>query len=92
VLLTADEVPDPAALRLELAVNGEVRQRGGLDELIVGVAELVSNASHLVPLVPGDVIATGTPAGVGPIVPGDRLSLSVTGVGDLVMDVRRRSW
>jgi 2-keto-4-pentenoate hydratase/2-oxohepta-3-ene-1,7-dioic acid hydratase in catechol pathway len=92
VLLTADEVPDPARLRLELSVNGEVRQRGGLDELIVDVPELVARASQLVPLLPGDVIATGTPAGVGPIVPGDRLALAVSGVGELVMDVRRRSW
>lgn len=92
LLLTADEVPDPAALSLQLSLNGEVRQRGGLDELIVDVPDLVVKASQLVPLEPGDVIATGTPGGVGAIVPGDKLSLTVSGVGELLMDVRRRSW
>jgi 2-keto-4-pentenoate hydratase/2-oxohepta-3-ene-1,7-dioic acid hydratase in catechol pathway len=92
LLLTADEVPDPAALTLSLSVNGEERQRGGLDELIVDVPDLVAKASALVPLEPGDVIATGTPGGVGAIVPGDRLALTVSGVGTLELPVRRRSW
>jgi 2-keto-4-pentenoate hydratase/2-oxohepta-3-ene-1,7-dioic acid hydratase in catechol pathway len=91
-VLTADEVPDPEALSLELSLNGEVRQRGSLAELIVGVRDLVVKAAQLVRLEPGDVIATGTPAGVGAIVPGDRLSLDVSGVGVLDMDVVRRSW
>jgi len=91
-LLTADEVPDPAALSLELARNGEVRQRGSLADLIVDVAGLVSRASAMLPLRPGDVIATGTPAGVGPIEPGDTLALRVSGVGELVMPVVRRDW
>jgi 2-keto-4-pentenoate hydratase/2-oxohepta-3-ene-1,7-dioic acid hydratase in catechol pathway len=92
VVLTADAVPDPSALTLRLARNGEQRQSGGLDELIVDVPDLIVRASALVPLRPGDIIATGTPGGVGPIVPGDRLTLTVDGVGDLVMDVRRRAW
>jgi len=91
-VLTADEVPDPAALGLRLAVNGAERQHGTLAELIVDVPDLVARASRIVPLEPGDLIATGTPGGVGAIVPGDRLALAVDGVGELVMDVRRRSW
>jgi 2-keto-4-pentenoate hydratase/2-oxohepta-3-ene-1,7-dioic acid hydratase in catechol pathway len=87
VILTADEVPDPAALSLELFLNGELKQSGNLGELIVDVAELVAKASQLVPLRTGDVIATGTPAGVGPIVAGDKLSLIVPRVGELRMSV-----
>ena len=89
---TADDVPDPAALGLRLTLNGEPRQQGSLAELIVDVPDLVVRASRMVPLEPGDVIATGTPGGVGAIVPGDRLALTVDGVGELAMDVRRRSW
>ncbi|WP_157756816.1 fumarylacetoacetate hydrolase family protein [Plantactinospora sp. KBS50] len=92
VVLTADEVPDPSILRLRLALNGEPRQDGGLDELIVDVPDLVVRAAQLLPLQPGDLIATGTPGGVGAIVPGDRVTLTVDGVGELAMDVRRRSW
>jgi 2-keto-4-pentenoate hydratase/2-oxohepta-3-ene-1,7-dioic acid hydratase in catechol pathway len=91
-LLTADAAPAELALELELACNDEVRQRGRLRDLIVGVPELVSRASRMLPLLPGDVIATGTPAGVGPIVPGDELSLRVTGVGELRVPVVRRDW
>lgn len=91
-LLTADEVPDPAELALELSCNGQPRQRARLRDLIVDVAGLVSRASRMLPLLPGDVIATGTPAGVGPIVPGDELSLRVSGVGELRMPVVRREW
>ena len=91
-LLTADAVPEPAELALELACNGQLRQRGQLRDLVLGVPGLVSRASRMLPLLPGDVIATGTPAGVGPIVPGDQLSLRVSGVGELRMPVVRRDW
>jgi 2-keto-4-pentenoate hydratase/2-oxohepta-3-ene-1,7-dioic acid hydratase in catechol pathway len=91
-LLTADEVPDPAALTLQLSRNGEPRQQGRLADLIVGVAELVSRASAMLPLLPGDLIATGTPAGVGLVLPGDQLSLRVSGVGELRVPVVRRDW
>jgi 2-keto-4-pentenoate hydratase/2-oxohepta-3-ene-1,7-dioic acid hydratase in catechol pathway len=87
VILTADDVSDPTELSLELFLNGELKQSGNLGELIVDVAELVSRASNLVPLQTGDVIATGTPAGVGPIVAGDKLSLKVSGMGELRMSV-----
>jgi 2-keto-4-pentenoate hydratase/2-oxohepta-3-ene-1,7-dioic acid hydratase in catechol pathway len=91
-LVTADEVGDPAELELELSCNGEPRQRGRLRDLILDVPGLVSRASRMLPLLPGDVIATGTPAGVGPIVPGDELSLRVSRVGELRMPVVRREW
>ncbi len=64
-IVTADEIPDPQNLTLELRVNGRVRQRGNTREMIYSVAELVSFASSIMTLAPGDVIATGTPQGVG---------------------------
>jgi 2-keto-4-pentenoate hydratase/2-oxohepta-3-ene-1,7-dioic acid hydratase in catechol pathway len=74
---------DPRDLALELAVNGEVRQRGRTSQLHFGPAFLVSFLSRHLTLEPGDVIATGTPAGIAPIVPGDLVTVTVEGVGTL---------
>jgi len=64
-LVTADEIPDPQSLRLRCLLNGEVMQDASTEEMVFGVAELVSFCSQAMTLEPGDVIATGTPAGVG---------------------------
>ncbi len=64
-LATIDEVPDPAALGLRLSVNGTVMQQGTTAEMVFGVRQLVSYVSRFMTLLPGDVISTGTPAGVG---------------------------
>jgi acylpyruvate hydrolase len=64
-LVTADEIPDPQKLPLTLSVNGQVRQSGATADMIFSVAYLVSFLSRLMTLEPGDVIATGTPSGVG---------------------------
>jgi len=64
-LVTADEIPDPQGLDLELTVNGQVRQQSNTRQMIFTAFELVSFISHVMTLVPGDVIATGTPSGVG---------------------------
>jgi 2-keto-4-pentenoate hydratase/2-oxohepta-3-ene-1,7-dioic acid hydratase in catechol pathway len=64
-LVTADEVPDPGRLRLWLDVNGERRQASTTGEMVFGVAQLVAYLSQFMTLLPGDVISTGTPAGVG---------------------------
>jgi len=64
-LVTADEIPDPQALRVRCLVNGEVMQDASTAEMVFGVAALVSFCSQAFTLEPGDVIATGTPAGVG---------------------------
>jgi 2-keto-4-pentenoate hydratase/2-oxohepta-3-ene-1,7-dioic acid hydratase in catechol pathway len=74
---------DPHDLAVECRVNGEVRQRGRTSDLLFDVAFLVSFISHVMTLEPGDVIATGTPAGVAPIHPGDRVAIEVTGIGVL---------
>jgi 2-keto-4-pentenoate hydratase/2-oxohepta-3-ene-1,7-dioic acid hydratase in catechol pathway len=87
-LLTADEVPDPGALAIELRVNDAVRQSGSTAEMIFGVAELVSFASRLTTLEPGDLIATGTPAGTAPLQDGDRVEIEIPGVGVLTNPVR----
>ena len=64
-LVTRDELPDPQAIPLELAVNGQVRQRSSTADMIFPVAELVSYLSQFMTLLPGDVVITGTPEGVG---------------------------
>ncbi len=73
----------PASGRIWLAVNGEVRQDGDLSAMMWKVADIIANLSTMVRLEAGDLIYTGTPAGVGPIVPGDLLEGGVDGVGTL---------
>ena len=87
-LVTADEVPDPGALQLWTDINGERRQDSNTGDLIFGVDHIVSYVSHFMTLMPGDVIPTGTPSGVGMgfkpprfLQPGDRMRLSVEGLG-----------
>lgn len=87
-LVTADEVGDPHRLGLTLEVNGEVRQRSTTGAMIFSVAELIAFASRLMTLNPGDVILTGTPAGVGAasgtfLAPGDVMVAEVEGLGRL---------
>jgi 2-keto-4-pentenoate hydratase/2-oxohepta-3-ene-1,7-dioic acid hydratase in catechol pathway len=89
-IVTADEVPDPQVLRNRLWVNGELRQEASTAEMIVGVAELIELISSVLPLRAGDVIASGTPEGVGPFGPGDTLRIAIDGVGDMSLSVRER--
>ncbi len=90
VIVTADEIPDPQALRLSCRLNGQTMQDSTTAEMIFGVAELVSRLSHSFTLLPGDIIATGTPDGVGvfrkPQVfmqDGDVVEAEVEGIGVL---------
>lgn len=64
-------------------VNGDVRQQAPLSDMIHSVADIIEYASAVFTLLPGDIILTGTPAGVGPIVSGDRVDVEVTGIGTL---------
>lgn len=73
----------PESGRIWLKVNGEIRQDGDLSSMMWGVAEIIANLSTSVRLEAGDLIYTGTPAGVGPLVPGDVLEGGVDGVGTL---------
>lgn len=86
-ITTADEIPDPTDLRLRGWVNGELRQDTSTSRMVYGVAELIEFMSTVVPLEPGDVIATGTPAGVGPVVGGDVISVDLDRVGTLEVPV-----
>jgi len=63
--VTADEIPEPADLTLETRLNGEVVQHTGIDDLIFSIPKLIAYISSFTELVPGDVIATGTPSGAG---------------------------
>jgi 2-keto-4-pentenoate hydratase/2-oxohepta-3-ene-1,7-dioic acid hydratase in catechol pathway len=78
---------DPAGLRITCAVDGELRQDGTTDDMVFGVAELVEFITGVMTLLPGDVILTGTPAGVGPIVPGDRVEVVIDRIGKLTNPV-----
>ncbi|MGE0564325.1 MAG: fumarylacetoacetate hydrolase family protein [Pseudolabrys sp.] len=84
----ADEVGDASALDLELKVNGEPRQKANTRDLIIGIADLIVFASSFYTLHPGDVLLTGTPEGVGPIQPGDRIDTTISGIGSMRVDVR----
>jgi 2-keto-4-pentenoate hydratase/2-oxohepta-3-ene-1,7-dioic acid hydratase in catechol pathway len=88
-LVTAEEIPDPGKLALWTEVNGERRQNSNTADLIFGVDEIVTYVSQFMTLLPGDVIPTGTPSGVGMgfkppkfLKPGDRVRLSVEGLGE----------
>ena len=89
-IVTADEVGDPAALRLVTRVNGTIRQDALVADLIFDIPHLIATISQFVTLLPGDIIATGTPAGVGIgftppryLVAGDTVSIEITGLGTL---------
>jgi len=86
-ITTRDEVPDPMALAIECRVNGEVRQDDTTGSMIMGIRDLVAWISEGMTLEPGDVIATGTPAGVGPIAPGDRVEVDIERLGTLAVEV-----
>jgi 2-keto-4-pentenoate hydratase/2-oxohepta-3-ene-1,7-dioic acid hydratase in catechol pathway len=78
---------DAGALEVECRVNGERRQHGNTRDLIYPVSFLIHFVSRIMTLEPGDVIATGTPAGVAPVVAGDRIEVEVEGIGVLVNTV-----
>ncbi len=93
-LVTSDEIPDPQALRLWLDVDGKRYQDGSTDDMIFGVAHLVSYVSRYMTLMPGDMLLTGTPSGVGfgldpPVFlrPGNQVRLGVEGLGEQVQNV-----
>ncbi|MDG3041600.1 fumarylacetoacetate hydrolase family protein [Roseicyclus marinus] len=86
-LVPADRIGHPASGAIWLKVNGEMRQEGDLNQMLWKVPEMISILSRYFTLQPGDVIMTGTPAGVGPVVKGDVMQAHVEGVGDLVVTV-----
>jgi len=87
----AERISDPHALAIRLKVNGVVRQDSNTEQMIFRIPRLIEAASQIMTLEAGDVIATGTPAGVWPIVPGDRLEADIEGVGTLRCTVAARN-
>ena len=94
-LVTPDEVPDPQNLNLWLEVNGERRQDGNTADMIFGISHIISSISRYMTLMPGDVIPTGTPPGVGLgrippmyLKPGDVMRLGVEGLGEQRQEVK----
>jgi 2-keto-4-pentenoate hydratase/2-oxohepta-3-ene-1,7-dioic acid hydratase in catechol pathway len=87
-LVTADEIADPDNLDFELRVGDEVRQKSNTRYLDFGVARLIEFASEFYTLHPGDILMTGTPAGVAPVVPGDVMTVTMQGIGRMQVAVR----
>ncbi len=93
-LVTKDEIADPQNLSMQLSVNGETKQNSNTSDMIFSVVEIVSYMSRFMALQPGDIIATGTPEGVGMgqkpprfLRPGDVMELSIDGLGSQRQDV-----
>jgi 2-keto-4-pentenoate hydratase/2-oxohepta-3-ene-1,7-dioic acid hydratase in catechol pathway len=86
-IVTADEIPDPSALELKLSVNGRLRQNGRVADLIYDVPQLIEVYSKAMTLETGDILASGTPDGVGPLTPGDEVSLVVSRIPPLTISV-----
>jgi len=95
-MVTKDEVPDPQNLHMWLDINGERMQDGNTKTMIFNVVQIVSYVSHFITLHPGDIIATGTPPGVGAgkkptpiwLKPGDVMTLGIAGLGEQKQNVR----
>ena len=97
-LVTTDEIPDPSKLTLQTRLNGTVVQDTTTDLLITAIPELIAYISTICPLVPGDVIVTGTPGGVGVkrtpplwMRPGDTVEVEISGIGTFAQQGDRRA-
>ncbi len=89
---TVDEVGDWRALNVKLWLNGELRQDAHPSDMIVDIPNLLSRASHIMPLRPGDVYTTGSPPGVGRIAPGDTVVVEESHIGRMTLPVVARDW
>jgi 2-keto-4-pentenoate hydratase/2-oxohepta-3-ene-1,7-dioic acid hydratase in catechol pathway len=94
-LVTADDIPDPQKLNVSCKVNDEVMQQANTHDMLFTVVDLIHYISQYITLEPGDLIATGTPAGVGAfrtpplwLKPGDKIEVEVSGLGQLITHIR----
>ncbi len=87
VVATASSLAEQFPLTIEVTVNGSIRQHGSTDQMIHDVSALIHFLSNVTELRPGDCIATGTPSGVGPLVTGDTVAVTITGLGTLTNPV-----
>ena len=83
----AAEIGHPKEARITLACNGKVRQDGNINQMIWNVPEIIADLSKMVELAAGDIIMTGTPAGVGAVVAGDKIECEIEGVGTLKVTI-----
>jgi 2-keto-4-pentenoate hydratase/2-oxohepta-3-ene-1,7-dioic acid hydratase in catechol pathway len=81
--IVSDEIDPGAGVTIETRVNGEMRQQGSTTDFIFGIPELLVYITAAITLEPGDLVLTGTPAGVGPLQPGDRVDVAIEGLGVL---------
>jgi 2-keto-4-pentenoate hydratase/2-oxohepta-3-ene-1,7-dioic acid hydratase in catechol pathway len=86
-IVTRDEVPRFDDIDLRLEVNGEVRQKANTRDIIVDIPDMIRMASSVMTLYPGDIIASGTPSGVGPLKAGDKVKIVISHVGSMTLDV-----
>ncbi|MEZ5752000.1 MAG: fumarylacetoacetate hydrolase family protein [Paracoccaceae bacterium] len=86
-LTRASELPSLSGRRIHLSVNGVIRQDALLDDMVWSPAEIISHLSHFYHLSPGDVILTGTPAGVGPVVAGDVITGGIDGLSPISLTI-----
>ena len=93
-IVTADEIPDPHQLAISLSINGETLQDSNTRELIFKIPELIEYISSITPLLPGDIVSTGTPSGVGMgrtpqrwLKPGETVTVTIEGLGSLTNPV-----
>jgi len=93
-IVTADEIADPHSLDIQLEINGEILQNSNTRELIFKIPELIAFLSSVFTLEPGDIVSTGTPAGVGVarnpqrfLHPGEEVTVRIPGIGELVNPV-----
>jgi 2-keto-4-pentenoate hydratase/2-oxohepta-3-ene-1,7-dioic acid hydratase in catechol pathway len=94
-IVTADEIPDPHALDIQMVINGEVLQSSNTSQMVFRIADLIEHISSVFTLEPGDIISTGTPAGVGEakkpprwLRPGDKVVVRISGIPELSNEVR----
>jgi 2-keto-4-pentenoate hydratase/2-oxohepta-3-ene-1,7-dioic acid hydratase in catechol pathway len=94
-VVTADEIPDPHALEIQMIINGEVLQSSNTSQMVFRIADLIEHIASVFTLEPGDIISTGTPAGVGEakkpprwLRPGDKVVVRISGIPELSNEVR----
>jgi 2-keto-4-pentenoate hydratase/2-oxohepta-3-ene-1,7-dioic acid hydratase in catechol pathway len=94
-IVTADEIPDPHALDIQMIINGEILQSSNTSQMVFRIADLIEHISSVFTLEPGDIISTGTPAGVGEakkpprwLRPGDKVVVRIEGIPELSNEVR----
>ena len=86
-ITTSKEITDPTSLEMNLWVNDELRQHANTRDLVLDIPGMITTAAAVMTLYPGDIIATGTPQGVGPVVAGDKVRISIEQVGEMTLDV-----